>query len=200
MDAQLEDLIAKIKEEGVDRAKQEADQILKRAEKQAEDLLEKSNKDAEKVINDAKISADKFQKNSQISVNQAARDTVLNVKEELTRIADKIFKQQIAEALTPEFLKELIKGVVDKWTKNQKQDLQILVSEKDKAKLKEMIAPLLKKEAKNGIDIKAADLDKGFKIKTEGEEVVYDFSDESILEALKEFLNPALQDILSTNE
>ena len=54
-----------------------------------------------------------------------------------------------------------------------------------------------KKQAKEKLEIKAAPgIDKGFQISIKGEDLRYDFTDQSILEALKGFLSPSINAVL----
>ncbi|RKY77890.1 hypothetical protein DRQ00_06210, partial [candidate division KSB1 bacterium] len=85
---------------------------------------------------------------------------------------------------------------VEQWARDSQKE--ILVSKEDKEKIQELLFSSLKEELKNSIIIKVSDrISKGFRIGIKGEDVYYDFTDESITECLKEFVSPSLKEILN---
>ena len=196
MDVKLEKLIEKIKKEAVDEARKEADAILDEAKKGAASLRKKAEKEAEDAIRDAEKKIEQFQKNSQLALQQASRDSMLLLKERITSLFDGVFKREVSASLTPAFLKTLIEEIVGSWSKDR--DVEVQVGEKDREKLEHALFEGLKKDMKEGITLKpSGDLTGGFRIGLKGEDVYYDFTDESIAEMLRSFLNPKLNEILN---
>ncbi len=197
MEAKLDNLIEKIKKDGVDEAKKVSERLIAQAQQQAEDVVAVAREKAEVIIDQANQEAAKLKSNSESSLKQAARDLSLSLHQEIISLLDKILKRNISQELTSDFVKELILKLVNQWDK-KKDCLEVLVAEKDVKQISEMVLDELNKEVVGGITIKPSSfIDKGFRIGVKGSDVYYDFSDESVLEVLKEFLNPALVAILN---
>ncbi|MFH1942690.1 MAG: hypothetical protein ABIL68_11380 [bacterium] len=195
MVVQLENLIEKIKKEGVEEAKQLADKIVKNAKKEADSIVANAKKEADKILEEAGREIAHSRKNAELAIQQAARDAELLMKENFTALFDRIFKREVAGTMTPEFMKKLLLMIVEKWAK--KSDVEILVGEKEKDDLEKMLFKGVQKELKNTITFKpSSDVDRGFRIGLKGENVYYDFSEGSIAEMLKQFINPRLNAIL----
>ena len=195
MEVKLENLIKKIKEEGVGAAEKKAAEILEKARQEADDMLVKARKDAEKIREDAEKEGKKLLENAETSIRQSARDTVLSLKKQLNKLFDRLLKQKIDENLDEELLRDMILKLMDSWAKGK--DVSVSVGKTDADKLTSLIMKELKTEAKKGIDVK---LDKkvsfGFRIGLKGEDLTYDFTDDALLESLRFFLNPKLSELL----
>ena len=200
MDIKLESLIARIKKDGIEEAKKTSAEIIEKAKGEAEAIIKQAQAQAQNAKAKAEASALKSESNAKASLKQAARDLILALKGELTTLFERILKDNAGWALSPDFMKELIAKIVDKWSAKEGAIKEVLVNKADKEKLEKLLLESLKKEAKETIEIKTSkDIDKGFRIGIKGENFYYDFTDQSILEALKQFLNPALRTILDTN-
>jgi V/A-type H+-transporting ATPase subunit E len=200
MDTKLEGLINKIKKEGIDEAEKASEQILKDAQREAKAIVDEAKKKAEDIKKQAEEEAKKLKTNTESSLRQAARDLVLATKEQLVNLFNQTLKGNISDQLKPDFIKELIVKFVDKWTDKKKSALEILLSKEDKKKLEDLLLKEIKAKFKDSIEIKVSKtIDKGFRVGIKGETLHYDFTDESILESLKEFLNPTINSMLNSS-
>jgi len=198
MEVKLESLIEKIKEDGILEAKKASDEIIEQAKKQAQEIIDKAKSQAQTTVKTAEDKAAKLKSNTQANLKQAHRDLMLAVKEQITGLFDKVFKSQLDETLTPEFLKELLVKIVENFKPDE--ELEIVVSQKDKAKLEKLAISQLKKKVKTAIEVKVSPhISKGFRIGAKGKDVHYDFTDESISQALKSFLSPAVSAMLGAD-
>lgn len=199
MEVKIDQLIEKIKSEGVETAKQNADEIVQNAKKEADSIVSDAKKEAEKIINDAKQQTELFQNNAELAIKQAARDSELVVKTNIIALFDQVFKKEAGSTLAPDFMKSLIEKIVAEWGKDNEVD--ILVNEKDQKALESLLAQGVKGAAKDGITVKVSDdIAEGFRIGLKGEDVYYDFSDATIAEMLKSFLSPKLKEILERKD
>lgn len=200
MDVKLESLIAKIKQDGIEEARKASEDIIEKAKAEAEAIVKEAKVKAKRIEEQAKTSAAKLKSNSEDSLKQASRDLVLALKQELIALFGRILKQKCGEALSAEFMTGLITKIIDKWSPGDSAAWEVSVSKADKEKMAKLLTASLKKEAKAIIEVKVSKaIDKGFRIGIKGEDLHYDFTDQSILEALKEFLNPSLSAILDAN-
>jgi V/A-type H+-transporting ATPase subunit E len=195
MNVKLDSLIEKIKADGVDAASKQAEEILAAAKKDADDIVKKAKEKAEQYRKSAETDAENYQKNAEVAIQQAARDTVLVLKEKITAILEQALLADVDKTLDKNFLKELIVKVAEVWAKND--DVEVLVGDVDVEALSAELKDALSKSIKGTVEVK---LDKkitsGFQIGKKGDDLFYDFTDESILEALRVFLNPKLAEIL----
>jgi V/A-type H+-transporting ATPase subunit E len=195
MDVKLENLIEKIKKEGVEGARRVSEEIIQKANQDAETILKKAKKEAEQIIRQGEERADQFQKNAELAVKQAARDSELLLKQRITELFDTVLKREVSQTLTPDVLKELILKVIGKWS--GKEGTEIVVSAKDKKRLQDILLKSLEKDLKDTVTIKVSkDISHGFRIGLKGENSYYDFSDESISALLKMFLNPSIKELV----
>lgn len=202
MDVKLESLIEKIRKEGVEEAQKTATEIIDKAQQKATSIINQANAKSETIAKQAEANAQKLKSNTESSLKQAARDLVLALREQINKLFDKILKRKISEELSPEYLKELILSLVSKWSPKDGEVIEVLVAKNEQEKLVDLIFSQIKKEARDRIELKVSSaVSKGFRIGIKGDSAYYDFTDESILESLKVFLNPAISAMLdSRNE
>jgi V/A-type H+-transporting ATPase subunit E len=199
MEIQLDNLIEKIKKDGIEEARQKREEIVNKAKEEAAAIIDEAKKKAEQIINEAEHDAAQFKKTSELALRQAARDTELLVKQRLIDLFDKVFKKQVANVLAPDFLKDLILKLTENWQEDVNSE--IIINESDKEKLQDLLLSRLKDELRHPIIIRTSDhFSKGFRIELKDEEVYYDFSDESIADVLKRFLNPKLNELLNNKD
>lgn len=197
MEIKLENLIAKLKQEGIEAAQKEAAAIIQRANEEANTILNKAQAEAQQIISAAKQEAQKLQNNAEAAIRQAARDTVLVTKENLSRLFDRVFTTAIAHQLRPNFLIELIRKVVET---NLGQKLEFTVSPADCEQLQQLLLQEVNADLKDVIVLKPErSISAGFRVRRIDENLYYDLTDESIAAFLKEYLNPAIRQILEQN-
>ncbi len=200
MDANLESLINKIKTEGIEEAEKNANQIIQEAEEQADKLLKEARKEADEIIENGRQKAQQLQETGEEALRQAQRDTILVTRERITEILDQLFQNRLKQALTPEFLQEIITRIVEQLDSDG--DYQISVPEADLDKLSQLLLNETAEELADGnLElIPEKELKAGIRIKLEDEDLYYDISDEGISRYLNQFLNPAVQKILEETE
>ncbi|MEA3499403.1 MAG: hypothetical protein U9R41_00055 [Candidatus Marinimicrobia bacterium] len=196
MEAKLEKLIEKIKKEGVGSAQKEADKIIKDAKNKAKNELESAQKEIETQKKNAKKEIESFESNANDSIKQAARDTIISVRDEIKKLFNNVLNKKIVDSLDEDLMKKIIIDIAKNWAEGK--DLDVIANGVDIDKLQKLVSKQVKNDLKNSIEIK---LDKkishGFRIGIKGEDMHYDFTDESILDTLKLYLNPKLNELLS---
>ncbi|MFO8145135.1 MAG: hypothetical protein R6T89_05355, partial [Candidatus Syntrophosphaera sp.] len=117
----LQDLLTRVYEEGVNKAKDEADQILQKAKKQAEEIVEMAKEDATKTLEKAQKEAEGLKKNGESDLRMATEHTMNSVKQKLTEVfLDEAFDSKLAKDLTdPDFLKKVILAVISAWKESE---------------------------------------------------------------------------------
>ncbi len=192
MDVQLQELIDKIKKDGVATAEAEAAKTIAEAEKKAESIVADAQAKASEIIKNAKAETERMQKASDEAIVQAGRNMLLSFKDSLVAELDGLIQAETAKAETKDVLAKLIPETVKAWAKNSEaSELSVLLGEKDLKALESSLTAELKSEISKGLEIK---LDKtltaGFRIGVKNGAAFYDYSAESLAEMFASYLNP----------
>ena len=81
MDIQLQELIDKIKKEGISKAEEDAKATIDAAEKKAEQIIADANAKAEEILKNAKAEIQRVEKASEEAIVQAGRNMLLSFKD-----------------------------------------------------------------------------------------------------------------------
>lgn len=195
MDVKLDSLIEKIRKEGIEQAQHSADEIIKEAKQKANALVDQAKKEAEKIVADGQKQVEQYKKTAEIDLKQSVRNFELLLKEKINKLFDNVFKRQVSAEMKPDFLKEMVLNIVENWAKDK--HTEIVINEKDREQLTDLLFSGIKQDLKKSIIIRVSkDVANGFRIGLKGDQVYYDFSDESIAEILKSLVSPKLKEIL----
>ncbi|MCD4780216.1 MAG: hypothetical protein K8S27_06695 [Candidatus Omnitrophica bacterium] len=193
MAQQIQQLIDRIKEEGVHAAEQKAVQLEKESQQQARQIIEDARNQAEKMIADAREDIEKLQQASHMALQQSARDMLLTLKKELQAVLQHIVARDVRDTLSVENMMRVIQSLVESESAQAQGEIELVLNESDVKALKDGFLARLQKEIKNNIVIKSADdIHKGFNISFDQGRSSFDFSDESLAEYLGAFLNNQL--------
>ena len=192
MDVQLQELIDKIKKDGVATAEAEAAKKIAEAEKKAEGIVADAQDKAAEIIKNAKAETERMEKASEEAIVQAGRNMLLSFKDSLVAELDGLIQAETAKAATKDVLAKLIPETVKAWAKNSDaSELSVLLSEKDLKALETSLKSALKAEIKKGLEIKPdKTLTAGFRIGVKNGAAFYDYSAESLSEMFAAYLNP----------
>ena len=195
MDVKLDSLIEKLRTEGVEEAQQASREMMDKSREESAAIIEEAHSEAEKIIEEARAESARLQENGELALRQAARDSELLLKTRITDTLDRIFRRKVAESLTPETMKEIIQRITDQWQSDVTAELSL--NEDEAQKLEGLLFAGVGEELKDSIFIRASnDISHGFRIGMKDDSVYFDFTDESITEALMAFLQPRLKAIL----
>jgi V/A-type H+-transporting ATPase subunit E len=192
MDVQLQELIDKIKKDGVAAAEKDAAKIIADSEKKAEAIIEEAQSKAAEIIKSAKSETKKMEKASEEAIVQAGRNMLLSFKDALIAEFDGLIQDGTEKALSKDVLTKLVPDTVKAWAKNSDaSELSVLLSEKDLKALEKSLKTSLKAEIKKGLEIKPdKTLTACFRIGVKNGAAFYDYSAESLAEMFAAYLNP----------
>jgi len=198
MEIQLQELIDKIKKDGIESASTEAARIKSEAEAEAGRIVAAAKKEAADIVSRGKTDAERSEKAGIAALEQASRNLVLSFKGEIQALLDRLIAGATASAFKEDTLKEVLPGLLKAWaSKTGADSLNLLLSEGDLAKLKSWATGALAEEFKKGIELKSdRNLASGFRIASKDGSSYYDFSAESVAELLSSYLNPHIAEIL----
>lgn len=212
----VEELIEKLRNDGVEAGKSEAASLIADAERDAARILEEAKQQAEKIVTDARLEAQRLQKGGEDALNIAMRDIVLKLKAKLNETVSERVKQLIATELEREdFLKDLILEVAGNARKDSAIDkagkIRILLPKKligleelrehplelEEGSLSHFILNVASDVLREGVSFGESEEGKhGLRIHLEEKDILIDLSDERIAELLLEHLQPRFRAIL----
>jgi V/A-type H+-transporting ATPase subunit E len=204
MEIQLQELIDKIKKDGIQSASEEGSRLRAQAEGEAKRIVDAAQKEAGDIVAKAKADADRFEKAGIAAVGQASRNLVLAFKAEIQAVLDRIVARETAAAYNADALKEALPEILKNWAAKgsnaQSADaLDILLPEAQLATLEGFFRGELAGELNKGVELKSdRNLGAGFRIASRDGSAYYDFSAEAVADLLSAYLNPRLADIVKT--
>jgi len=200
MEIQLQELIDRIKKDGIESASGEAAKVKREAEAEAGRIVSAAQKEAAEIINRGKADAERSVKAGKAALEQASRNLVLAFRAEIQSLLDRIVTGAASSAYTADTLKTVLPNLLKAWaSKGGSDSINLLLSEDDLGKLRSWAQGALSQELKNGLELNSdRNLGKGFRIANKDGSAYYDFSAESVAELLSAYLNPQLAEILKT--
>ncbi len=198
MDVQLQELIDKIKKDGVATAESEAAKVIADAEKKAASIIADAQAKADELIKNSKNEIERMEKASEEAIVQAARNLLLSFKDSLVKELDGLIQAETAKAESKDVLAKLIPETVKAWAKNaDASELSVLLSEKDLKELEKSLTSELKAEISKGLEIKPdKTLSAGFRIGVKNGAAYYDYSAEALAEMFAAYLNPKVAGLI----
>lgn len=199
MSQQLQDLIDKIKKEGIQEAQDLSRGIEEQAHKKAQEIIAQAKEQAQKILSDAQAQQQKLADVTHMALKQAARDTLLNLHKEIDAILQRIIARDIKQALTSENLAGIIKEAVRGYLQNASlsQNVDVVVSHKDFKALQGGLLTQLKDQFKQPIVLKSNDdVGAGFTISFDSGKSFFDFTDVSLVQYLSGFVKSELAALL----
>jgi V/A-type H+-transporting ATPase subunit E len=204
MDIQVQELIDKIKRDGIESASEEAARLKREAEAEAKRIVDAANKESEAIIARGKQDAERSEKAGVAALEQASRNLVLAFKGEIQALLDKILAQGIGSAYGDDVLKTILPDLIKSWASkgsaSGEDSLSVILPEAQLGKLQSYFTEKLAAELKKGVELKSdRNLGAGFRIANKDGSAYYDFSADSVAELLSAYLNPRLAEILKTS-
>ncbi|MDC7218507.1 MAG: V-type ATP synthase subunit E [Spirochaetales bacterium] len=193
MDAQLKELIEKIKSDGVKSAGEEAAKIIADAEQKAANIVAEAERKAEDLKNTAAADAARSEASGKDALKQAGRNLLIDLRKEVENLFGSILENDVRGALSADVLEKSIVTVMGKWADQSAGELELLLPAKDLGDLEKGLKSKLADQLKAGMEIKPfKDLEAGFRISTKDGSAFYDFSDEELTALYSRYLSPSL--------
>jgi V/A-type H+/Na+-transporting ATPase subunit E len=198
MGIQVQELIDKIKSEGVKAAQDEAARIVAEAKAKAEAIVAEAQREAEHLASRGKEALARDQAAGKDALAQASRDAMLQLGKDMQRALDRVVTREIKAAYGDAALKEILPPLVASWKKSDSESLTVLLSPEDLSKLEAFFAEKFKAEiGKGGLEFKSAgDIKSGFKVVERAGSAFFDFSSDALAELISSHLNSALAEVV----
>ncbi|TRX71964.1 hypothetical protein [Carboxylicivirga sp. M1479] len=109
----LEGIVSKLKEQGINAGEAEKQRIIEDAKKQAESIIADAEAQKTRLIDEANAKAEQAEKNAQTALKQASRDMIEATKVAVLKYMESIFGKLSESLFTQDqYLEELTKAVV----------------------------------------------------------------------------------------
>lgn len=195
MNTKLQELTDKIYLEGIEKANEEAKEIISIAQKEAAELVSKAKEESAKLLKSAEEKSNELMKNTRAELKLFAQQSVNALKSEITDIiCGSIVSDTVMAATTDKvFMQKMLLNFVEGLAKEQ----QVIIEAKDAEALTSYFESNAKTLLNKGVTIKEAN---GVKadftvIPSEGGYKLT-FGDKELIAYFKEFLRPKLVEML----
>lgn len=171
MENKLDILTKKLYDEGVDKARQEAENIINQAKLEAEKIIAEAKAKAEQVSADAETDVTNLKKKAESEMTLSARQAITALKQGITNliagdVAGGVAKIGFEEK---EFIQELIMTIVKKWdVAGGNLNMEVLLSAEEKDKFEAFVAAKYKDLLDKGLAVKVGNLNDEFVIQPKG--------------------------------
>jgi V/A-type H+-transporting ATPase subunit E len=197
MELELKELVTRIRREGVDEARAEADRILSEARDQARAIVEKAAADAESLKREAEAQARRLEEAGLAALEQAARNLTLGFKKELEAMLKELVAQASKEALSGASFESIVAEVCKAWAGGKQGGLELLVPEGKAEELAKKALSSLAASLREGVTIRpSAGVKAGFRIVEKEGSVGFDFKPDELAELFSRFLSPKLKGVM----
>lgn len=204
MESKLQELTKKIYQEGVEKANNDAKNILDEADAKAKKIIETSEKEAETIVNKAKNDSEQMKKKVITELRLTGEQAVSLLMQKITELLSSSALSGSIKNITsdPGFIKDLIKEIISKWDSSSKNiDLNVILPESSKNKLVDFFTKEAKDILDKGVELKFEDrMDEGFKIGPKDNSFVLSFTEKDFENFFQSFLKPKTKELLFPKE
>jgi V/A-type H+-transporting ATPase subunit E len=207
-------LISRLRDEGVQSGRQQAEQIVKDAQIKAETTIKQARQESEQIISKARGEVEDLKRAAKEALELAFRDTVLALKAQLTQRFNREVQRLVGEEVQrQEILEKMILEVAGRVKEDvdQSQQVEVLLPRKivgleeisrHPEKLKEGVLTRFVRLTNKGLiregvsfGVAKDDLD-GLRIRLVDKEVVLDLSERAVADAILKHLQPRFRALL----
>lgn len=201
MTNKIQEITEKIYNEGVVKAKSDAEQIVAKATNEAAELIKTAKRQRLEIIEQAKTEAAEMKEKAGAEMQLAARQFISHLKQQVEKL---IVAEQIGPSLTESFndtewVKNIIMELVRNWNPQNpgEPDLQIIIPETEKNKWFNFLNDKALKILEQGVEIQLdAKMKNGFRIEPKDGSYFIRFSDEDFENYFKGYFKENTRNLL----
>lgn len=196
---ELQALLDRITEEGLKKADAERRVIVEKAQSEAEQIVASAREQADSMVEEAKREAAVLHTKGEEALRQAARDVMLSLRRRLEERVSAVAKALVQEALPPERMAELLGELISSFVSQGgvEDRVEVLLNDEQCSQVESALKARLGSSFKDRCELSPVpSLSGGFRLQLGASDVEYDFSDESLAEALAAFVSPRLAAIV----
>ena len=212
--AGVEQLIARLRDQGVEAGRSQADQMVAEARQEAQRTVDQARQQADQILAEARQEAENLQTSGRHALELALRDAVLAMKTRLMeRFRGEVRQLVGEEQQKQEILEKMILEVVGRVRPeaDRSEQMEVLLprhvaglselsqnpEELEKGVLTHFVQLISRSMLRDGISFGVArDGEAGMRVRLEDREVVLDLTDRAVAEAILEHLQPRFRALL----
>ena len=210
----IEELIARLRDEGVQNGQSEAAQIVSDAQIKAEATIRQAQEQAKQIVNKAREEADNLKRAGQQALELAFRDTVLALRGQLMqRFTGEVRRLVGGEQQKRELLEKMILEIAGRVREEvtQSQEVEVLLprqvaglaelsrnpEELEQGVLTQFVRLTVQGMIREGVSFGVAkDNQGGLRIRLVDKEVILDLTDRAVADAILEHLQPRFRALM----
>ncbi len=192
-DNKLDILTKKIYEEGIEKAQNDAKDILEKAKKDAEDIIKEAENKAKSIIDNANNDSANLRQKTEAEIGMSVKQAIASLKQQLTNlISNKIAVDMTKSAFKDEdFVRELMSKIIEKWNPDGNLDLNVIMNQKEKEEFEKYLLAKHKDLLNNNLTlVNSGSQKEGFVIQPKDGSYKITFSEK----VFEEFFNAYLKD------
>ncbi len=197
MTEDLQQLLDRIRREGVEKAETEAKAIVEAARKEAAETVAKAKAEAEGLRKEAEKDAKSFAQRAEQQVRQAMRDVNLQVAQDLENLVVNLLGADVRAAMADRAaVAGWVSQAVATYLKDGEKGVEVELGGKA-AEWTSAIRDELRAKAAEGVRVEGSPaFPEGFTIRLAGGRVEQCFTAEAVTDALARLLRPQIADLL----
>jgi V/A-type H+-transporting ATPase subunit E len=215
----VQELISRLRDEGVKAGREKSDQILREAQEQAAQIVAQAKAEAEALLSKARNEIEREKAAALESVRVAIRDTELKMEAEVKAdFAAHVRRLVSVEMSDKKFLRQMILGIAGMAAGEkacEDKPVEVLLpkdlfesdekhtrlTEKGQERVRRLVLGISGDMLRDGVDLKPSDdISGGIRIRLVGEDLEIDLSDQAISDLLLQNLLPRYRAIVSGAE
>lgn len=212
--AGVQNLINRLRDEGVQAGQAEADRVLREAREKAAKIVEDAKAEAERQLKNAHIKNQTERINAHESLRVAVRDTEIELQTGLKKAFESHVRRLVSKEMRDEnFLRQLLLSIVASGAAKipEDQPIEVLlpeqilqtedehteVSEDGKERLKNFVRRGTSEMLRDGVElVPTNEIDGGILLRLADEDVVFDFSENALSDLILKHLLPRYRAIV----
>lgn len=199
MDNKLQELTERLYNEGLSKGKEEGAKILENAKKEAAAIIAAAREEANAISEAARKAADDLKSKAESDIRMASAQSLQATKKDIENILlSGIAGPKVDAALaSPDFIREIIRTVAQKFSAEQMSDLELVLPESLKSQLEPFVAGELSQAVSCGIRAEfSKKISGGFTIGPKDGGYFISLTDETFKDLICEYLRPVTKKLL----
>jgi V/A-type H+/Na+-transporting ATPase subunit E len=201
MQTKLQELTEKIYQEGINKAREDAEKLLSSAQSEADNIVAAAKKQAAEILRDAEKQAAETKQNAMNELQLSARQLVSDTRQKVVNlIENKVVEPQVKASFSDlEFNRQVIKTLVENWNPKSDEpvDINVLLPKEKQQEFETFFKNKTTDFLGKGVEVSFTDKIKGgFKIGPKQGGYLISFSDEDFDNLFRGYLRPRLIEML----
>lgn len=203
MNSKIQQLTETIYNEGVQKAKEDAEAILKEAREKAAEIESEASEKAKKLMADTEQKALELKTQVDSEIKMTLNQAISAMKQEIVSLVSmKVIQPPVNELFSDkDYMKSMITDIVKGWMEKESFDVNVILPQQERNQLENFFKNNLAEELNKGLKVSFADkMKSGFKIGPGNGSYLISFTDEDFINFLKSYLRPKTSQLLFEEE